>query len=370
MVYLCHLSLGGCNLNIKEKVKKLPFSPGVYLMKDSLDTIIYVGKSKNLRSRVGSYFVNSKAHSSKVIKLVKNLKDFDYILTDTEFEALLLECKLIKEIKPIYNRQMKSPKGYCYIKINMDEKYPSIEVCNEPDASDGKLYFGPYTSKSTLGNAIYGMKEHSKILCTNSSKKASGCLKYSKDLCIGMCTGKLSSEYYLALVEGIIELINGTDLTILQEMEQKMNRASENFDFEDAAKYRDYIKAVKYLISTAKIIEFIEENKNIALLESLDNKEIKFFLIRYNKVIFSERYTLNDFNMDDIKCKIKSNIISSFANASKEEINIGKDEIDEVHIIYNYLKSKESTCKYVSIQERWINDMDSLSIDKAVHKLF
>lgn len=338
-------------------------------MKDSLDTIIYVGKSKNLRSRVGSYFINSKAHSSKVIKLVKNLKDFDYILTDTEFEALLLECKLIKEIKPIYNRQMKSPKGYCYIKINMDEKYPSIEVCNEPNASNGKLYFGPYTSKGTVGKAIYGMKEHSKILCTNSSKKASGCLKYSMDLCIGMCTGKLSSEYYLHLVERIIKLINGTDLTILEEMEHEMNRASENFDFEGAAKYRDYIKAVKYLISTAKIIKFIEDNKNIALVESLGNKEIKFFLIRYNKLIFSERYKLNDFNIDDIRCKIKSNIVASLGKVLKEAVNIGKDEIDEVHIIYNYLKSKESTCKYISIPEQWINDIDSLSLDKAAHKL-
>ena len=339
-------------------------------MKDSLDTIIYVGKSKNLRSRVGSYFVNSKSHSSKVIKLVKNLKDFDYILTDTEFEALLLECKLIKEIKPIYNRQMKSPKGYCYIKINMDEKYPSIEVCNESDDSNGKLYFGPYTSKGTVGRAIYGMKEHSKILCTNSSKKASGCLKYSMDLCVGMCTAKLSPQYYLALVERIIKLINGSDSTIIEEMEHKMNIASENFDFESAAKCRDYIKAAKYLISIAKIIKFIEDNKNIALVESLDNKEIKFFLIRYNKLIFSERYNLNDFNIDYVKCKIKSNIVSSIGNALKEVINIGKDEIDEAHIIYNYLKSKESTCKYVSISEQWINDMDGASIDKAVDELF
>lgn len=338
-------------------------------MKDSLDTIIYVGKSKNLRSRVGSYFVNSKAHSSKVIKLVKNLKDFDYILTDTEFEALLLECKLIKEIKPIYNRQMKSPKGYCYIKIDMDEKYPSIEICNEPNASDGKLYFGPYTSKGTVAKAIYGMKEHSKILCTNSSKKASGCLKYSMDLCAGMCTGGISSDYYLALVERIIKLINGSDLTILEEMEQKMNIASENFDFEGAAIYRDYIKAAKHLINTTKIIEFIEDNKNIALVEPLDNKEIKLFLIRYNKLIFSERYKFNNFNIDEIKCKIKNNIIDNFGSVLKEVINIGKDEIDEVHIIYNYLKSKESTCKYISIQEQWINNMNSLDIDKAVDAL-
>lgn len=151
------------------------------------------------------------------------------------------------------------------------------------------------------------------------------------DLCTGMCTGKLFSQYYLALMGRITKLIDGTDLTILEEMEQKMN---------------------------------------IALIEFLDNKEIKLFLTRYNKLIFSERYKLNDFNIDEIKCKIKSNIISSFRSVLKEVINIGKDEIDEVHIIYNYLKSKESTCKYISIKEQWINDIDSLSIDKAVNKLF
>lgn len=337
-------------------------------MKDSLDTIIYVGKSKNLRNRVGSYFINSKSHSPKVIKLVKNLKNFDYMLTDTEFEALLLECKLIKEIKPIYNRQMKSPKGYCYIKIKMDEKYPDIEICNEPNSSDGKFYFGPYTNKNTVEKALYGIKEHSKILCTNSSRKASGCLKYSMNLCIGMCTANPSEEHYFALVEKVIKLLSGSDLTILKEMEQEMNIAAANFDFEGAAKYRDYIKSVKHLSNTAKIIRFTEANKNIALVEFLNNKEIKFFLIRYNKLIFSERYKFRNFSINEIKYKFKSNIISHFGHALKSSINVGKNEIDEAYIIYNYLKNKESTCKYIVIPEQWINDMDSLSVDRAVDK--
>ncbi|KAJ49117.1 excinuclease ABC subunit C [Clostridium tetanomorphum] len=353
-------------MNIKEKIKKLPSSPGVYLMKDSIDTIIYVGKSKNLRNRVGSYFINSKSHSPKVIKLVKNLKDFDYILTDTEFEALLLECKLIKEIKPIYNRQMKSPKGYCYIKIKMKEKYPDIEIHSEPNSSDGGLYFGPYTNKNTVEKAIYGIKEHSKILCTNGSRKALGCLKYSMNLCIGMCTANPSTDHYFALVEKVIKLLSGTDLTILNEMEQEMNVAAANLDFEGAAKYRDYIKAVKHLVSTAKIIKFIEANKNIVLVEFLNNEEIKFFLIRYNKLLFSEKYKLSNISINELKHKFKSNIISYFSDTLKSSVNIGKNEIDEAYIIYNYLKSKESTCKYIAIPEQWINDMDSLSVDRVI----
>lgn len=355
-------------MDIKEKIKKLPSSPGVYLMKDSLDTIIYVGKSKNLRNRVGSYFINSKSHSPKVIKLVKNLKDFDYMLTDTEFEALLLECKLIKEIKPIYNRQMKSPKGYCYVKIDMNDKYPDIEICSVPNSSDGTLYFGPYTNKNTVGKALCAIKEHSKILCTNSSRKTSGCLKYSRDMCIGMCTANPSKEQYFTLLEKVIKLLRGTDLAIIEEMEQQMNIAAEKFDFEGAAKYRDYIRAIKHLISTAKIINFIEANKNIALVEFLNEEEIKFFLIRYNKLLFNEKYKLNDFSTDEIKHKFRSNIISHFDDALKNSVNLGKNEIDEVHIIYSYLKSKDNRCKYISIPEQWIKDMNSLSLDRAMDK--
>lgn len=261
---------------------------------------------------------------------------------------------------------MKSPKGYCYIKIKMKEKYPDIEIHSEPNSSDGGLYFGPYTNKNTVEKAIYGIKEHSKILCTNGSRKALGCLKYSMNLCIGMCTANPSTDHYFALVEKVIKLLSGTDLTILNEMEQEMNVAAANLDFEGAAQYRDYIKAVKHLVSTAKIIKFIEANKNIVLVEFLNNEEIKFFLIRYNKLLFSEKYKLSNISINELKHKFKSNIISYFSDTLKSSVNIGKNEIDEAYIIYNYLKSKESTCKYIAIPEQWINDMDSLSVDRVI----
>ncbi|URZ01668.1 GIY-YIG nuclease family protein [Clostridium felsineum] len=325
-------------MDIKEKVKKLPSSSGVYIMKDSLGDTIYVGKSKNLKSRVGSYFINSKRRSPKVIKLVKNLKDFEYILTDTEFEALLLECKLIKEIKPRYNRQMKTPKGYCYIKIKMNEKYPSIDMCIEVNNDEGSIYFGPYTSKSTVEKAILGIKEHNKILCTNAAKKTSGCLKYSMNLCIGMCEDKASKEYYNEVACKVIKLFNGTDLTMLKEIEERMEKASENLDFETAVKCRDHIKAMKYLIDSAKVINFVENSRNIVFIEFLNEKEIKLFLITYNKVIFSEKYNLSDLNTQEVK----SNIKKYFKNPLEKIVNIDKNDIDEIHIIYNYLKSKDN----------------------------
>lgn len=356
-------------MSIKEKIKTLPYSPGVYLMKDSLDSIIYVGKSKSLRNRVGSYFVNSKAHSPKVVKLVQNLKDFDYILTDTEFEALLLECKLIKEIKPRYNRLMKSPKGYCYIRIKMKEKYPDIEICNETDSLDGNLYFGPYTSKNTVEKAVCAIKEHNKILCNNSSKKALGCLKYSMNMCIGMCTANPSQEDYFALIERVIKLLQGTDSTILDEMEEKMNVAALNFDFEGAAIYRDYIKAVNHLISTAKILNFTEANKNVVVVEPLKDEEIKFFLISYNKLLFNKTYKLSNSSMDEIKEEIKNSIFTYFGQVLESCVKIDKEELDEAHIIYNYLKSKDSACKYVAISDKWINAKDSSRIDRVVDAL-
>jgi excinuclease ABC subunit C len=177
--YISKYGFGGINMDSKEKVKKLPSCPGVYLMKDSLGSVIYVGKSKNLKNRVGSYFQESKSHSPKVVKLVKNIKDFDHIITDTEFEAFLLENKLIKEIMPIYNKLLKSPKSYSYIKISTNEKYPLIEISDESDKNDGNLYFGPYTNRNTAERGLQGIKEYCRISCTGSFQKASACLNYS-----------------------------------------------------------------------------------------------------------------------------------------------------------------------------------------------
>lgn len=143
-------------MNTADKAKQLPSSPGVYLMKDSSGSIIYVGKSKNLKNRVQSYFQNSKNHTKKVEKLVHHLKDFDFIVTDTEFEAFLLECKLIKEYRPFYNKMMKNPEWYTYIRIHMEK---GMELSSQMNKNDHYQYFGPYTSKSTAEKALQGLKD-------------------------------------------------------------------------------------------------------------------------------------------------------------------------------------------------------------------
>ncbi|BAH06588.1 hypothetical protein CKR_1537 [Clostridium kluyveri NBRC 12016] len=356
------------SMDLKEKIKELPSSPGVYLMKDSLNSIIYVGKSKNLKNRIASYFQNSKSHTPKVLKLVKNLRDFDYILTDTEFEAFMLECKLIKQIKPIYNKQMKNTQAYCYIKIN--QKYPDIKISNEYVKNDGNLYFGPYPSRNTVERGIQGIKECCKIFCSNNFKKASYCLNYSLDLCLGMCLDSTVEKQYSTILDKIINLLNGTDKSILKEMEYTMNKASDKFNFENAAKYRDYISSVNYLLNRANICKFVKKNKNIAFLEHLEHNNIKFFLIKGNKVIFSKKYYLENIDFQKLKSSVKSNILFYFNNkAIKKSIELHKEKMDESQIIYSYLRSKSINRTYVVISSKWLNNLNDTSIDKAINKL-
>ena len=337
-------------------------------MKDSLEGIIYVGKSKNLKSRVSSYFVNSKSHSPKVIKLMKNIRDFEYILTDTEFEAFMLECKLIKEIKPIYNKKMKSPLSYTYIKIDRD--YTNIEVSNDSIKDDGDFYFGPYTSKSTVERALQGIKEYYKIMCSGSYKKASACLNYSLGLCIGFCFDASAKEKHKNILCEIIDMLNGRNKSILEGMELNMNVAAEKFDFEAAAKYRDYIASINYLKNREKVLEFAEENKHLALLEYLPDDSFKFFLISGNRVLFSEKYNMLSSDIKSLKLILRNNILYYFKSESLSiPVEIGRDEIDEAQIIYSYLKSKQNNCRYIVLSEEWINEDNNLNIDEALNIL-
>lgn len=355
-------------MDLKEKIKSLPLCPGIYLMKDSLGNIIYVGKSKSLKKRVQSYFQSSNAHIPKVKKLVKNLKDFDYILTDTEFEAFMLECKYIKELKPIYNRLMKNPLSYTYIEIQMDKTFPTIDITNTLNHDNKSLYFGPFTSRSTVEKAIQGIKEFYKIICSNPSKKNTSCLNYSLGKCIGICLGGSIAKHYHETVTRIIALFNGTDKSILKEIEEKMLHASKNFDFETAAKYRDIIDAIEILINKEKIIGFTEENNNITMIEKLNDCTFKLFLIKRNKVLFSKKYNVEDTDIKQLTTMIESSIFTYYNDeALNSPKDVTKDEIDEAEIIYSYLKN--SNCSYITIPEEWLHPENNYCINEALSKL-
>jgi len=349
---------------IKDKVKNLPSTPGVYLMKDSRGSIIYVGKAKNLKRRVQSYFQKSKTHPQKVIKLVSNIQDFDILQTDTEFEAFMLECKLIREIKPLFNKMMKSPQSYTYIVIDMDRKYPDIEITNHRDKQDSRLYFGPFHSKNRVETAIIGIKEYYKILCSNPKKQNSLCFNHSIGLCIGMCGGGPALQQYQTIIDDIIGLLNGENRTILDDMKRKMAQAAANFNFEAAAWYRDRIDAIQFLLRKEKVIEFTEDNKNIVVIENMGGDSFKLFLIKRNRILFR-----NIFTFDSAEVTQLSSLITTTFNTAAYSYDsfVKRDEIDEAQIIYNYLKS--SQCRYKTIPDKWITNHKDKNIENAVTKL-
>ena len=354
-------------MNLKEKVRNLPLTPGVYLMKDSHDNIIYVGKAKRLKKRVQSYFYNSKAHPQKIKKLVSNISDFEYILTDTEFEAFMLECKLIKDLKPHFNRKMKSPQAYTYIMIKLEEGMLTLDIANYRAENDGNLYFGPYINKHTIEKAINGIKEAFKINCSNPFMKNGPCLNYSLGMCIGMCLGGPALEQYNRIMDKVIALLKGTDLSILEELNQKMLTASDKFDFEAAVKYRNILEAINAIIYKEHIIEFTEENKNIVVVEAIADDVFKLFLIKGNKLLYSEIL-----NNQDIKQElgiINSNIITYLKNNSLgSSLVLSKDKVDEAQIIYSYLNG--GNCSYRIIPDDWLEAKNDSLMGKGLEELF
>ncbi|WHY87499.1 GIY-YIG nuclease family protein [Neobacillus novalis] len=354
-------------MNLKDKVKNLPASPGVYLMKDSSARIIYVGKAKNLKNRVQTYFQNSKSHSQKIKKLQANINDFEIILTDTEFEAFLLECKLIQDIKPLFNKKMKNPQSYTYILIDMKEDTRKLEISNNPEKG-GYLSFGPFTSIHSVEKAVQGLKEFYQISCSSPANKHSPCLNFSLGLCLGMCTGAPQAiAQYNYILNKIIALLNGSDTSILEEIKQRMSLAAEEFDFETAAKYRNYLDAINFLIKKEAVIGFTEANKNIVIIEPLTEDTIKLFLIKGNIVLFSERYLLPVINLEQLVHEIKIAILSYFnSKAHHLSQKVSKNDIDKAQIIHSYLKSRN--CIHRIIPQKWIKTRDSAKIAEALTK--
>lgn len=353
---------------LREKVRALPSSPGVYLMKDSGGSIIYVGKAKNLKKRVQSYFYNLKNHSPKTKKLVNHLRDFDYILTDTEFEAFMLECSLIHELKPPYNRKMKNPKAYTYILISNSDVPDKIKVTEHPSQENNNLLFGPYASRSTTERAIQAIKDFYKINCSNPVKRKSPCLNYSLGLCIGTCIDGEATKHYDHIMNKIITLLNGSDFCVLDELKEKMAAAAENFDYEAAGRYRDTIELINLLVKREMVIEFTADNKKIAIIEYLSDHTFKFFLIQRNKILINEKYDLNLNGNDEIYKKLKNSVISLLKKLGLEDSKkLKREEIDEAMIIYNYLTG--NSCNYVIIPDGLNGNEADASIDQVINKL-
>ncbi|MEI0736992.1 GIY-YIG nuclease family protein [Paenibacillus sp. JTLBN-2024] len=233
---------------LKDKLRRLPEAPGVYIMKDARGGILYVGKSKHLKNRVSSYFHRSKSHAPKIKRLVQHVQDLEIIRTDTEFEALLLECSLIHKFKPMYNRKMKNPASYAYIVIPASAGLRHFETTRQPLAAPGDEVFGPYpASELAVQNAVQTILESFKIACSPAAAANAPCLNHDIGLCLGMCLGGTKLAEYRQRMERFIGLLHGTDRSLCDEVEREMAAAAGRFDFEAAARYRDVLQAIRFL---------------------------------------------------------------------------------------------------------------------------
>lgn len=272
---------------LREKTALLTTSPGVYRMRDKTGHIIYIGKAKNLRNRVTSYFCKSPDHTPKVAKMVSNVYDYDFIVTDSEYEALVLECSLIKQHKPKYNILLKDDKGYSYIKIS-DEEYPRISF--EMQKNGSGTYLGPYTSTFVASqtaaevNKVFALPTcHRKF--PSDFGKGRPCLNYHIKQCMGLCTGKISHDEYNSIIEQAVEYIKGGSEASVESLTERMNQAAEELDFEQAAKLRDRISAIKRAADSQKIIaEDMKDTDIVACAQNGDEACIAVLMYRSGRL--------------------------------------------------------------------------------------
>ncbi|WP_438445006.1 GIY-YIG nuclease family protein [Gorillibacterium sp. sgz5001074] len=351
------------------KLRSLPQSPGVYLMKDGAGNIIYVGKSKNLKNRVSSYFHDTKSHTPKTKRLVGHIRDLELRLTDTEFEAFMLECQLIKEYKPMYNRKMKMPQSYTYIALELSQGLRAVAAAAAPGEREDTLYYGPYTSRRTVERAIHSIQEHHRILCSSPASAQRACLNHAIGLCRGMCLGGQAWEDYRAIMEQIAAFLDGGDSGLLEEMERSMQDAAETLDFEKAAKLRDAIGTVSFLRHREQVIRFTEESHRVAVVEELQEGILKLFLIQRNRILHREKLDSADLLPSGVHAAVKHAIRSVFrAEARLPEREITRDEVDEAQIIHSYLNG--GSCRHLVLAAEWLfADGDHPDLDAALHSL-
>jgi excinuclease ABC subunit C len=296
--------------NTQEELKNLPDSPGVYQMKNAFGEIIYVGKAKNLKKRVRQYF-QSKAHIPKIQAMIKNIYEFEYIITDNEVEALILEANYIKKYRPKYNTLLRDDKQYPYIKISVQEKYPRIYKVREVK-KDGAKYFGPYPSAYAVNDIIdiignlYKLRKCSlKLDGTKKCKRP--CIYYHIDRCTAPCSGNVDIKEYGEEVSKAAAFLTGSE-DIIKSLNEKMIEASENMEYEEAAKYRDQIKALEVISEKQKVVSQAGIDQDvIGSAIGIEEACIQIFFIRNGKIIGSEHYLLTN-----IENETKEQIISSF----------------------------------------------------------
>lgn len=298
--------------NIEEELKKLPSQPGVYLMHDAKDEIIYVGKAVSLKNRVRQYFQSSRNKSAKIEQMVSRIARFEYIVTDSEMEALVLECNLIKEHQPRYNTMLKDDKAYPYIKVTVGEDFPRVMLARTMK-KDKNRYFGPYTSAGAVKDTIDLIHKLYKIrTCSRNLPRDTGkerpCLNYHIKQCDAPCQGYISKEEYGENIRQVLEFLNGRYDGVLKNLEEKMKAASDAMDFEKAIEYRDLLSSVKKVAQKQKITSSNMEDRDIIAMARDDmDAVVQVFFVREGKLIGRDH-----FRMSVATAETKGQILSSF----------------------------------------------------------
>ena len=339
-------------------LKNLPSKPGVYLMKNSLGEVIYVGKAKILKNRVKSYFQNSKNHSEKVRVMVKHIAEFEYIVTDSEMEALILECNLIKKYSPRYNILLKDDKFYPFIKITINDDFPRVFVTRNY-SKDGSKYFGPYTN----GTAVYEvMGLIKKLFPLRTCKKAiveggeptRACLNYHINLCKAPCAGYISKAEYWEMIDEIINILNGTDTSIIKKLKLEMEKAAEELEFEKAAKIRDRILAIELISEKQKMFTVKEGDEDFIDLYT-DEKDgcAQVFFVREGKVTGREHFMIENIGDDPVEEVISSFIASFYGGTAQIPKTIYvPEEIEDQELIEKFLTEKRGSKVWIKVPKK------------------
>jgi excinuclease ABC subunit C len=330
--------------HIRSQVETMPHKPGVYLMHDANDTVVYVGKAIDLRNRVRSYFQPSSWEYEKVRAIASEAANLEFIVTESELEALILEANLIKQHRPRYNVRLKDDKRYPYIKITWAESYPKVFITRKME-QDGSRYFGPYTSSAAVHQTLDLLRKSFPYLTCNreiTGQDARPCLYYDIKLCLGPCIGAVTQEEYRAMIKGLARFLEGRSEEVLADMEQRMQKASDALDFERAAALRDQLQSARHIVERQKVFSSITTDQDVVAFAREENDAcVQVFFIRGGKLLGREYFVLEGTQDED-----EREVMAAFLKQFYEEAAYVPSEVllptrlEEALIIEQWLRTK------------------------------
>ena len=362
------------HFSIEEELAKLPDEPGVYIMHDARDAIIYVGKALSLRHRVRQYFQPSHNEGIKKAQMVKQIAYFEYIITDSELEALVLECNLIKEHRPKYNTMLRDDKTYPYIKVTLGEMYPRV-LFSRQIQKDKSKYFGPFTSAGAVKDTIdlvqkiYHLRTCNKKFPENFGKERP-CLNYHMKQCPGVCTGNVSAAEYHESVEGALAFLSGSYQPVIQMLEEKMQRAAREMEFEKAAEYRDLLGSVNACMQKQKITNAnqADDKDIVAVAQNGEDAVVQVFFVRSGKLIGREHFFMN-VRLEESEQEIIAGFLQQFYGGTPvipKEIHLSRP-VEEQDVIEEWLSAKKGQRVYLKTPQKGMkNKMVELARKNAM----